>query len=366
MKILFVHLLNNFTGSPRVLATFLSEYAKTENEIHLLTSRTDGALSGLKNVRYHYNGYRWLTNKQMIALLLLFSQMRQFFFVLFGKKYDCVYINTILPFGAAIAAKLRGMKIICHIHEFYPVPSLLQKVCVKFARLCAKKVIFVSDYLKNCYEGIFEQECFVVHNSVSADFHKKAQKAIPAENYLENKFRNKTIVLPCALKKYKGVFLFVSLAKICPEYNFLLVTSNSKSESDAFFFKTDLPGNLEIKNEVNDMEAVYEKASVVMNLSVPHGADRIIETFSMILIEAFEFKTPCIAPCYGGPLEIILDGGNGFLLETEDLNLVSEKLRFLLGDFLRYKSFAESAYKRATDFQNEKFVSAIKNAICFL
>ena len=42
MRILFVHLLNNFTGSPRVLANFLEEYTGNGDEIHLLTSNTEG------------------------------------------------------------------------------------------------------------------------------------------------------------------------------------------------------------------------------------------------------------------------------------------------------------------------------------
>lgn len=367
MKLLFIHLLNNYTGSPRVLANFLSEFAKGQNEIHLLTSKAQGCLSDLQNVHYHFNGYKWISNKLILTILLLISQIYQFLFVLFGKKYDCVYINTILPFGAAFACKIRGFKTVYHIHEFYPNPSLMQKVCVYFSKHCASKVIFVSDYLRNCYKNVFSCECKVIHNSVFVDFHTKAGFIVNKnntecfENYLTQKFSNKQIVLPCALKKYKGVFLFIELAKLLPNFNFLLVTSNSKSETKDFFVNSTLPKNFQIENEVKDMAKIFSSASLVMNLSVPHGADRIIETFSMILIESFEFATPCIAPCYGGPLEIIQHEQNGFLLEIENLIEVKEKIEYLFSDFNRYKDFCNCAYSRSKDFLPDEFIKKIKN-----
>ena len=36
---------------------------------------------------------------------------------------DTVYINTLLPFGAALAAKLRGCKVVYHVHEVSVKPQ---------------------------------------------------------------------------------------------------------------------------------------------------------------------------------------------------------------------------------------------------
>ena len=364
MKILFVHLLNNFTGSPRVLANFLDEFAKDKkNEIHILTSKTDGFLSALEGVQFHWNGYKWHFNKIVLSFCLLISHIRQFIFVLFGHRYDCIYINTILPCGAAFAAKLRKMKIVYHIHEFYPIPHMMQKVCVRFARFCADEVIFVSEYLRACYSGVFTCKQTVVFNSVSRDFHNAAKNVLREENYIGKKFERRLIVLPCALKKYKGVFLFVEIAKKMPQFNFLLVVSNPKSESDAFFAMYNLPSNLKIQNEIRNMTEIYSAASLVMNLSIPHGVDKFIETFSMILIESFEFAVPVIAPCYGGPLEIVNNSENGFLLEEENIGDVCQKINFILSDFSRYKAFCDSALKRSMNFEVEKNVRQIKKII---
>lgn len=365
MKILFVHLLNNFTGSPRVLANFLKEYSLDKsNDVHLLTSSSYGCLSQIKNIKYHRNCYKWVNNKFILTMLLLISQMYQFFFVLFGKKYDCVYINTILPFGAAIAAKLRKEKVIYHVHEYYPIPNIMQRGCVYFVNKKANKIIFVSQYLANCYKDNFigiEKE--IIPNSVSNDFIRASLKYIEDKNYIRQKYKNKEIVLPCALKKNKGVSLFLELSKLLPEYNFTLVTSNSREETSLYFTGEKIPPNFNIQNEVKDMTEIYKNASIVVNLSLPHGTDICIETFSMVLIEAFAFKTPCIAPCYGGPLEIIQNEKNGYLLEIENLSEVAQKIKEILNDFDRYKLYCEQALVRFKDFSVIKFCNAIENVI---
>lgn len=362
MKILFVHLLNNYTGSPRVLSNFLEEFNNSKYELHLLTSNTEGCLSNIEGIIYHKNLYAWMSNKILLTIRFIISQIYQFLFVLFGRKYDCVYINTILPFGAALAAKLRKEKIIYHVHEYYPKPNLMQKLCVYFLRKTASKIIFVSKYLENCYKDLTSKKK-VIHNSVSKKFHEDASNYIKQSEYIKKKYDNRLIVLPCALKTYKGVLLFLEIAKQFPDYNFLLVTSNSVEETKDYFKNVIIPENLKIMNEVKNMVEIYSSASLVMNLSIPHGIDRSIETFSMILIEAFEFKTPCIAPCYGGPLEIIENNNNGYLIEIEDINEVKEKINTIFLNYDVYKRFCESAYCRAGKFLPSVFVKKIKDFI---
>lgn len=363
MDVLFVHLLNNYTGSPNVLSNFLMDYCKSHKNICLLTSKTEGCLSNLPNIQYVDNKYRWISNRIFLTFRFIFSQIYQFLYVLFNKRYDCVYINTILPFGAAFAAKIRKEKVVYHVHEYYPKPHFMQRICVYFASKCADEYIFVSNYLKSCYKGIFLKKGIVIHNAVSNELKTRAKDFITNNDYIKNKFINKQIVLPCALKKYKGVNVFLELSKQLPQYNFLLVTSNSKNESDSYFKDKEVPKNFKILNQVKDMSKIYSDASIVLNLSIPHGIDKFIETFSMILIEAFEYKTPCIAPCYGGPLEIIQEGENGYLLEVENITEVINKIEYIMSDYNLYKVFSEKAYTRSKDFSTAKFVYSIKKII---
>ena len=111
IKILFVHLLNNYTGSPKVLSALLNDLCKNNNlEISLLTSKTDGVLNDIPNIKYHDNFYRWRENKFLCIFQFAFSQAWNFFFTFFAD-FDVLYMNTVVPFGAAIAAKIRRKRI---------------------------------------------------------------------------------------------------------------------------------------------------------------------------------------------------------------------------------------------------------------
>lgn len=364
MKILFAHLLNNYTGSPRVLANILEGLTEQKNlDIHLLTSATNGSLSAISSIRYHKNFYKWNDNKILLSFILIYSQIYQFFFILFSSGYNVIYINTILPFGVGIAAKIRNKKVIYHVHEYYPKPNLLQKVAVFFTRKCASEVIFVSNYLKHCYKGCFKCKENVIYNSVSKSFHDKANQFSLSDIVISKRFQSKIIVMPCALKKYKGVFEFIKLAKLLPNFNFKLVISNTKKETENFLSKEVIPHNLIIMNEVKNMNVVYEDASIVMNLSIPHGMDRFIETFSMTLIEAFEYGVPCIAPAYGGPTELIIDGKTGFLIEPLDTQNLVNKIQFIFKSLENYNRFAKTAKQNSFLFSYAEFIKKIESVI---
>lgn len=364
MKILFVHLLNNFTGSPRVLSNLLDKLSEDDTfDCHLLTSNSEGALSDIDNVIYHYNCYDWKRNKIILALKLLVSQIYQFFFVLFSQNYKLLYINTILPFGAALAAKIRRIRCVYHIHEYYPKPNIMQKICVFFARKCASEIIFVSEYLKKCYEGKFACPQTVIYNSVSQTFHLRALNYDFSEACIKQRFISRKIVMPCGLKKYKGIFEFIKLANSMPDFNFFLVISNQKTETDLFVRDVNIPSNLTILNEIKDMACIYQDASLVINMSLPRGNDIFIETFAMTIIEGFEYGIPCIAPCYGGPLEIVEDGKCGFLLEPFETEIVIAKIKYIFNSVDNYMNFSRNAKKRSKLFDLTNAYKIIKSII---
>ena len=56
----------------------------------------------------------------------------------FLKKNDLVYINTVLPFGAALIANLKSCRIIYHVHEVTINPRILKWLLLSIV----KKVIY--------------------------------------------------------------------------------------------------------------------------------------------------------------------------------------------------------------------------------
>lgn len=334
MNILFVHLLNNYTGSPQVLGNILKELSLSrEYNIDLLTSKTDGCLSDISNIAYYNNHYKWSNNKFVLLYRFVITQFYIFYFVLLkSKKIDIIYINTLLPFTAALAGYLTHKKIMYHIHEVYINPTILQKIMYYTMEKTATKIITVSQYVsKN-----ITRKSIVIYNAVSRKFVCESEILLENINIVQHKFLEKKILMVASLKKYKGIDIFISLAKKCSGYLFYLVISDSQDEIKKYFLYTELPKNLYIIPQQKNLILYYFDASIVMNLSLP---DLWIETFGMTIIEGFQLGTPCIAPDVGGPKEIVSNGKNGFLINPYDEDSIIKILDTLFTSEEEYKKF---------------------------
>jgi glycosyltransferase involved in cell wall biosynthesis len=104
---------------------------------------------------------------------------------------------------------------------------------------------------------------------------------------------------------------------------------------------------------VNNMEDVYEKASILTCTSRWEG-------FGIFIIEAFSYGIPCISfDCPCGPATIIQDN-TGFLIPEGDLNSFCEKLIEMMNNddlrhFMGRNAFERSKKVFAEDVIMEKW-----------
>jgi glycosyltransferase involved in cell wall biosynthesis len=358
LNILFVHLLNNYSGSPQVLATILKELSvKKDYHVSLLTSMQEGCLSGIANIVYYNNHYKWSNNKAILLIRFVFAQFYTFFFIILkAKKIDIIYINTILPFTAALAGMFMHKKIIYHIHEVYVQPNIVQILMRYFAEKYAYKIFVVSYYVG---ENI-NRESIVLYNSVSREFERDAQKLLDNKNIAKYKYSKKNILMVSSLKKYKGIDVFVSLAKKCPGYSFSLVVGSPQTDITGYFSYTSLPDNLIIIPQQKNLLPYYCNASIVVNLSLP---DLCIETFGMTLLEGLQCGTPCIAPDFGGPKEIVLNGKNGFLVNPYDEESVIRAMNVILHSETHYTQFVANAFDSLNRFSLDALIQLLSTEI---
>jgi glycosyltransferase involved in cell wall biosynthesis len=345
LNILFVHLLNNYSGSPHVLATILKELSlKKDYHISLLTSNQEGCLSGIANIVYYNNHYKWSNNKGILLIRFIFAQIYTFFFIILKSKgIDIVYINTILPFTAALAGFLVHKKIIYHVHEVYVRPNVVQTIMRFTAERYAHKIFVVSHYVG----ANINRASRVLYNTVSREFERDAQKSLNDTNMIRYKYCKKNILMVSSLKKYKGIDVFVSLAIKCKEYSFSLVVSSPQADIIDYFSYISLPGNLTIIPQQKDLLPHYRDASIVVNLSLP---DLWVETFGMTLLEGLQCGTPCVAPNFGGPKEIVLNGINGILVNPYNEESIISAINSILYSEERYTDFVINALKSMDRF----------------
>ena len=148
-KIVFIHLLNDYSGSPKVLSQVIKACQKNGYETELYTGQgEDGFLSNITDKHYFYF-YKRFENKYFTLVTYLLSQLSLFFKLFSYRNQEAViYINTMLPFGAALAGKLTGQPIFYHIHETSLQPLILKRFLRFIVQITAKKVIFVSQFVQ--------------------------------------------------------------------------------------------------------------------------------------------------------------------------------------------------------------------------
>jgi glycosyltransferase involved in cell wall biosynthesis len=346
MRVIAIHLLNDYSGSPKVLMQLLKGWTKKNIETHLYTCGSrEGFLSNIPKVENHFYWYSFVENKFFRLLFLFTSQFLlviQLLFLL--KKDDVVYVNTVLPFGAGIIGKIRGCKVIYHIHETSMKPKILKQFLFGVVKWSATEVVYVSNFL--AAQEPLNIRKNVLYNVLEESFVQQSRLHLITEK------DTKIVLMICSLKAYKGVNEFVKLAKINSEFTFKLVVNASQTEMEEYFKNEILPSNLILYPTQKDTHPFYKEASVFLNLS---DTKLWVETFGLTILEAMAYGLPTIVPPVGGVVELVEEGENGFLIDSKNVNLISEKLILILKNKTIYHRMSKDALEKSKFFGEEYF-----------
>jgi L-malate glycosyltransferase len=345
-KIICVHHLDDFSGSPRVLANVIEGLQQEGWEVTLMTNRQSEGFLKQIDVKKLLFDYDFHLNKIKRVSVLANAQYAMFKHILrFRNTKTIVYINTLLPFGAALGAWLTGQKVVYHFHEVTIPFAPLRWIAKSVAKLTASKGIFVSAYLQKNIKLLPTIDTIVAYNGLSADFWEKATDAL-AERRLKKTHKN--ILMLCSLKDYKGIPEYIALAKQMPAFRFELVVNASEKEIENYLNHHQISQNLQIFPCQSDTDAFYRRADVVLNLSRPEGW---IESFGMTLVEALAYGIPVIGPEIGGPEEIITDNVNGFKINGTNLEKLTYCIQQLTYESKTYEWYSVNARISAQKYQ---------------
>ena len=355
-KYVVAHLYNNFTGSPLVLSQTLKALHAQGHEVDLYTSRGPGFLDESPASRWIHHWYKWSPNRYLRLLNFSFSQLWLMCRLLKYWRQDVTILaNTILPFGAGLAGWLMRKRVIYHVHETEFQPPAFTKVLLKVIRMSAERLIFVSEYLRDyhSFPGI-EQE--VVYNALPEEFVSKAEASLPKAQP-DNDFE---VLMMCSMKKAKGIFEYIELARQLPRLRFSLVISQSQEQIDRFLDGTPLPKNLQLHPVQRDVHPFYEQADLLLSLSHPLEWP---ETFGMSIVEGLSYGIPVIVPPIGAPLEIIDEGIEGFHIDMRELEKVVEKVDFLSTHGDEWRRLSNQALEKSRKFSVEVFAEEINRVL---
>jgi glycosyltransferase involved in cell wall biosynthesis len=356
MEIIFCHLLNDASGSPRVLLNIINSIKSEGTILRLyIGSSGNGLLDGceipIRRYWYFRSRYRIFT---LFSYLL--SQVILFFYLLSDRsisKNSVIYINTLLPFGAAIFGKLTGRKVIYHLHESHLEPKLLLFLLCSIVKFSSSRNIYVSKShsLALPIKGV---KSSIIYNSLSRNFYEFA---------LNSKYKPRndnffTILMITSFREYKGVSEFISLSHELKSkfgIKFILVLNDSPKDINNLKNKHD-SSNLIIYPRTDKPEYFYKQASLVLNLT---RVDRCEETFGLTVLEAMTFGIPVIVPPIGGPAELVSDGIEGFHVDSRDAALLRKRVISFTQSSELCNKISSSARIRSQQFSDENFKCSI-------
>ncbi|WP_226389661.1 glycosyltransferase family 4 protein [Penaeicola halotolerans] len=351
-KIIAFHLLNNFTGSPKVLRSVIDCLSNEGYSIELYTNNSIGFLTGLENVNYHKNFY-FRSNLKLITLFnFIFSQIYIFLKLIFSirdSKNVIFYVNTILPFSAILFARLKGIKVITHVHEFEIKPKILNNFLFYIVNKFSSRIILVSKFLEINHKNI-NSKINVIHNKVDQIFEKESVSLEKVKAELFN------ILMLTSLRPYKGIQEYISLSKKIPDALFTLVLSESIDDVNKYFINIELPKNIKIFSKQDNVLPFYKRADLVVNLT---RKDECIETFGLTILEAMFLGVPVIVPTVGGITELVDDGLNGYLIDSNDLDSLILKINDIKSDPVLWKKLSLNALNKSSEFSSNVFNSKI-------
>jgi len=351
-KLVCVHLLNDFSGSPKVLSQVINAVIESNCEVDLYTGNaSEGFLSKTtaNNFTYPYNR----SNNNFFTLISLLSSQVHLASKIFKyrNKDIIIYVNTLLPFGAAIMGKLLGKPVIYHIHETYIRPKIFKQFLRLIVTKTASKVIFVSNILKELEQFKYKKQK-VVYNALSKSFSEQSAE----HSYTPyDKKGNFNVYMIASLKVYKGINELVTIAEKCTSnksLKFVLILNANQYDINNYFKSIKLPENLRILATQQDLHQHYKNAGLVLNLS---RVDQCIETFGLTIIEAMAYGIPVIVPPAGGPSEIVENNVEGYLMNSYNTDQIANKIKALYQSNSLCMRLSQNAKLKSKKFDEATF-----------
>ena len=356
-RIVCFHLLNDYSGSPKVLKTVLEGLLKKGFRVDLVSSG-GGVLDelghpGLK--RGSTYRYRFSANPAITMLRYAAVQIYTFFIAfrwMFCK--DAVfYINTLLPVGPALAGRIMRKRVVYHYHENAFVKGGFYRALAWMMQKLADEIICVSA----CQASFLKRRhgVTVIPNALPEEFVSKLRPDS------DKAFERKTVLMLSSLKEYKGTREFILLSGRLPEYKFVLVINDTQENTDKYL-NSICPGRrqemagLAVFPRQEDVSGFYNSSSLVINLTNPRLA---IETFGLTALEAMSAGLPVIVPTAGGIAEMVEDGVNGYKIDVQNLDGIEACIRMLLSDRGNYLRMAADALKYSRSFSSEQMTNRI-------
>lgn len=200
--------------------------------------------------------------------------------------------------------------------------------------------------------------------SVDLDYFRNfdQQKVIEIKKGLG--INNKLIFLTVSrLEPGKGIMNFLSAWKDLPE---------EIHEKIAYMIVGGGPQESEIKNfaNVNNLNNVYVLGSkkYIEVVNYYHAADVFVlptlkDLFSLVVMEAMACSLPVLTTIYNGARELIVEGQNGYIFDSANIEDISKVIIKIYHDKERLKEMGKSSINIIKKYSHEQVIETLYNIL---
>lgn len=159
---------------------------------------------------------------------------------------------------------------------------------------------------------------------------------------IECNIKSKQIISVGRLTYQKGFDMLCDVAKVVLKDNkgwkwLILGDGEDKDKLRSKIKEYGLENKLILKGNVSNVEEYYKNSSLYVMTSRFEG-------LPMTLLEAKTYKLPIVSfNCLTGPSEIVKNNINGYLINPENVEAMSNKLNMLMNDENKLKEFSNNA-----------------------
>lgn len=286
------------------------------------------------------------------------------------ERINIVHTNSMLAhIYGAVAAKIAGVPCIWHMQDIVDpkmVFGLARRALVFIGGILPEKIAVISMAVGEMFTGKSIQKLQVVYNGT--DTIKFSPEIDGSGIRKEFNIANDEFVVGIVgrLVIWKGQREFLKAASVIvrkiPKTKFLIVgdtTFGSKQYKEQLY---DLACELGIESKVIFFGCRDDIPNIIRAMDVMVHASISPEPFGLVIIEGMASGVPVVASNRGGPVEIIENGKDGFLVNPEETDILVGRIIELLGDKSLRDKIAQAARKKIVEyFSVEKFILQFKD-----
>ena len=254
-----------------------------------------------------------------------------------GRKYKVrlVHLNNIIgsQLAGIIAAKLLRVPCIAHLRDFEEVDKLTRM----YAMLVDSHIAISKAIQSNLLDlAVPKEKISVIYDAIDLNEFKSHYNNSDLKDEFNLAGKEKLFGVFGRIIEWKGTVEFVHAAAIIiksnPNVKAFIVGDCSDGNRAYLDEVKKLIVHYELEKEIiltgyrTDVPALMEMMDIIVHTS------KRPEPFGMVLIEGMAMAKPIVATKMGGPLDIVIDGETGFLVELDGVAELANSIQLLLDD----------------------------------